>query len=100
MTRALVVYESMFGNTERVARAVALGLAEHIHVDLVRAGPGVTLADAVDLVRVGGPRHRAARMAGHVDPADGVLALDRNVRHPDPQAGSAGVGRAVRSAPA
>jgi len=57
MTRALVVYESMFGNTERVARAVALGLAEHIHVDLVRAGPGVTLADDVDLVVVGGPTH-------------------------------------------
>jgi len=40
-----------------VARAVALGLAEHIHVDLVRAGPGVTLADDVDLVVVGGPTH-------------------------------------------
>jgi hypothetical protein len=47
----------MFGNTERVARAVALGLAEHIHVDLVRAGPGVTLADDVDLVVIGGPTH-------------------------------------------
>ena len=57
MTRALVVYETRFGNTERVARAVALGLAEHIHVDLVRAGPGVTLADDVDLVVVGGPTH-------------------------------------------
>ena len=57
MTRALVVYESMFGNTERVARALAAGLAEHIHVDLVRAGPGVTLADDVDLVVVGGPTH-------------------------------------------
>ena len=57
MTRAVVVYESMFGNTERLARAVAAGLAEQIHVDLVRAGPGVTLADDVDLVVVGGPTH-------------------------------------------
>ena len=57
MTRALVVFESMFGNTERVARAVAEGLAEHIHVNLVRAGPDVTLPDDVDLVVVGGPTH-------------------------------------------
>ena len=57
MTRALVVFESMFGNTERVARAVAVGLAEHIHVELVRAGPGVTLRDDIDLVVVGGPTH-------------------------------------------
>jgi hypothetical protein len=57
MTRALVVFESMFGNTERVARAVAEGLAEHSDVDLVRAGPGVMPRDDVDLVVVGGPTH-------------------------------------------
>jgi flavodoxin len=26
--KALVVYESMFGNTEQIARAIAVGLAE------------------------------------------------------------------------
>jgi hypothetical protein len=57
MTRALVVFESMFGNTERVARAIAAGLAEHTDVDVVRAGPGVTPSDDVDLVVVGGPTH-------------------------------------------
>lgn len=57
MTRALVVYESMFGNTQRVARAVADGLAEHAEVHVVRAGPGVTPRDDVDLVVVGGPTH-------------------------------------------
>jgi hypothetical protein len=57
MTRAVVVFESMFGNTERVARAVAAGLAEQADVDVVRAGPGVTLRDDVDLVVVGGPTH-------------------------------------------
>ena len=57
MARALVVFESMFGNTERVARAVAEGLAEHIHVNLVRAGPDVTLPDDVDLIVIGGPTH-------------------------------------------
>ena len=32
--KALVVYESMFGNTEQIARAVADGLAESIEVQL------------------------------------------------------------------
>src|SRR3954449_3866785 len=33
--RALVVFESMFGNTDAVARAVAGGLAEHMPVEVV-----------------------------------------------------------------
>ena len=32
--KALVVYESMFGNTEQIARAVAAGLAESVDVQL------------------------------------------------------------------
>ncbi len=30
--KALVVYESMFGNTEQIARAVAVGLGESVDV--------------------------------------------------------------------
>jgi len=30
--RALVVYESMFGNTERIARAISEGLCERFEV--------------------------------------------------------------------
>ena len=56
MTRALVVFESMFGNTETVARAVASGLAESMTVDVRRAGPDVPVDD-VDLLVVGGPTH-------------------------------------------
>ena len=56
MSRALVVFESMFGDTERVARAVAQGLAQAMDVDVRRAAPDVTLA-GVDLVVVGGPTH-------------------------------------------
>jgi flavodoxin len=33
--RSLVVYESMFGNTEQVARAIAAGLSTHMEVDVV-----------------------------------------------------------------
>jgi hypothetical protein len=56
--RALVVYESMFGNTAKVAHAVADGLGIHMAVELVQAGKApAPLTDPVDLVVVGGPTH-------------------------------------------
>lgn len=56
--RALVVYESMFGNTEAVARAIADGIATRLPVDLMEVGeaPGVLPGDVALLV-VGGPTH-------------------------------------------
>jgi hypothetical protein len=56
--RALVVYESMFGNTEAVARAVAEGLEGAMHADVVEVGvaPDTVAAD-VTLLVVGGPTH-------------------------------------------
>jgi hypothetical protein len=56
--RALVVFESMFGNTEAVARAVGDGLAERMPVDVVpvSAAPDALPAD-VELLVVGGPTH-------------------------------------------
>lgn len=58
MTRALVVFESMYGNTEAVARAIAEGLATGVPVDVLEVGaaPPVPAGD-VDLVVVGGPTH-------------------------------------------
>ncbi len=55
--KALVVYESMFGNTEEVARAVADGLRSRMEVDLVVAGEAAAVAEGIDLVVVGGPTH-------------------------------------------
>ena len=52
--RAVVVYESMFGNTERVAQAVADGLRGSMEVDLVEAGAAIA-AGRPDLLVVGGP---------------------------------------------
>ena len=63
MSRALVVFESMFGDTERVARAVAQGLGLTMDVDVRRAAPEVTLA-GVDLVVVGGPTHAFSMTRG------------------------------------
>jgi hypothetical protein len=59
MIRALVAYESMFGNTERVARAVAAGLRleglDATVLDVSHAEP-VDLDD-IDLLVVGAPTH-------------------------------------------
>ena len=56
--KALVVYESMFGNTEEVARAIAHGLSTHVTTDTlpVRRAPA-DVAAGYDLVVVGGPTH-------------------------------------------
>lgn len=57
--RALVAYESMFGNTERVARAVAAGLRlEGVDATVVNVSSSepVDLAE-IDLLVVGAPTH-------------------------------------------
>jgi flavodoxin len=56
--KALVVYESLFGNTEQVARAVATGLRGRLDVELVEVGDApAEIPPATDLVVVGGPTH-------------------------------------------
>ena len=58
MRRALVVFESMFGNTQTIAEAVAEGLSSRIPTDLLEVGAASdVLADDVELLVVGGPTH-------------------------------------------
>ena len=55
--RAIVVYESIWGNTGQLAREVAAGLgAERIDVVDAASAPATLEAD-VDLLVVGGPTH-------------------------------------------
>ena len=54
--QALVVFESMFGNTQEVARAIADGLSTRMGVEIVEVGVAERRAD-VDLLVVGGPTH-------------------------------------------
>ena len=58
MSRAIVVFESLWGNTEKVARAVADGLAESMDVEVldVSTQPSPP-SDDVDLLVAGGPTH-------------------------------------------
>jgi hypothetical protein len=60
--RALVVYESMFGNTRYVAEAVADGLGMVMEVEVMSVGqaverPGGGIPDQLGLLVVGGPTH-------------------------------------------
>jgi flavodoxin len=54
--KALVVYDSVYGNTEKIARAIADALAGKGEARLVRAGTvGVDDIGGVDLLVVGAP---------------------------------------------
>jgi hypothetical protein len=56
--RALVVFESMFGNTATVARAIGDGLATGLEVRVVDVATApVEVPADVDLLVVGGPTH-------------------------------------------
>ena len=56
--KALVVYESFFGNTEQVAQAIAKGLSAHGEVEMVEVSNApAELTEPVDLIVVGGPTH-------------------------------------------
>jgi hypothetical protein len=56
--RAVVVYESMYGNTHLVADAIAKGLATGGQVDVVPVDRAdQQLLDGADLIVVGGPTH-------------------------------------------
>lgn len=56
--RALVVYESMFGNTRDIAIAIADGIGEHLPADVVEVGEAPSMIpDDVALLVVGGPTH-------------------------------------------
>jgi hypothetical protein len=58
MTRALVVYESIYGDNRRVAEAIATSLRQQLPADVVPAveAPAV-IGDDVALLVVGGPNH-------------------------------------------
>lgn len=87
--KAVVVYESMYGNTHQVADAIGRGLAgsgEVVVVPVEQAGPAL-VTDA-DLVVVGGPTHAH----GMSRPSTRKAALDQAKDNPiDPSASGPGV---------
>jgi len=55
--RSLVVYESWFGNTRRIAEEIAASLAHEGQVDLVSVDEALPSLEGVDLLVVGAPTH-------------------------------------------
>ncbi|HET8617187.1 MAG TPA: flavodoxin domain-containing protein [Actinomycetales bacterium] len=85
--RALVVYESMFGNTKRVAEAIGRGLSTHVVTEVVEVGAAPeTITEDVDLVVVGGPTHAfglsspRTRDAAAAQSTTPVVSQDKGVR--------------------
>ena len=108
--KSLVVYDSKFGNTKKVAEAIAAGLAGHGSVRLLGLDklPPQNLGP-VDLLFIGGPTQAhamTARMRQFVDalrarPANGmaVATFDTRLRMPAVISGSAAktIARKLRS---
>ena len=85
--RARVVYESMFGNTQAIAQAVADGLAESMSVELEEVGSAAAdIGGNVDLLVVGGPTHafgmsrERTRESAVVQAAGDVVSADEGLR--------------------
>ena len=79
--RSLVVYESSFGNTQRIAEQIAAALAQEGDVELVSVDEPLRPLDEVDLLVAGGPTHihglssRRSRQGALDQGAGGELGL-------------------------
>ena len=75
--RAVIVCESMFGSTKKVAEAIAEGLADCAEVSVVPVtSADAHILDGADLVVVGGPAHHH----GMSRPSTGKRAGSRGAR--------------------
>ena len=71
---ALVIYESMYGNTKHIAEAIAEGVAEHMTYELVEVSTAPMMIDPeVELLIVGGPTH----VRGMTSPRTRAAAVDQ-----------------------
>jgi flavorubredoxin len=85
--KALVVYESMFGNTQKVAQAIAEGLSTGMQVDVQEVGVAPDrIGDQIGLLVVGAPTHafglsRESTRRQAAEQADGsLISRGRGVR--------------------
>ncbi len=88
--RAVVIYESMFGNTRSIAKAVSIGLTDLLETSVIRAAD-VRREDLADtgLLVIGAPTHvrglpRPSTRPGtpeYVRRSKGTLHLARELSH-------------------
>lgn len=83
---ALVVYESLYGNTKQIAEAITKGLALECDVEITEVGKAPPAPSDFDLLVVGGPTHqfglsrKKSRQQGADDHDGPVISLDVGVR--------------------
>jgi len=100
MKRAMVIYDTKFGNTEKIARALARGIEKQgVKVDCVKAGEvDVDKLVEYDFLAIGGPTHRrnvSATMEAFLEKLKSVNSRGKkafvfDTRRRDWLAGSAG----------
>ncbi|MEV6140221.1 flavodoxin domain-containing protein [Nocardia sp. NPDC051990] len=84
--RARVVYESMFGNTAAIARAIADGLRAHSEVEVLSVVVAAEMPEpTIDLLVVGGPTHafglsRTRTRRAAAEQTDAPIAVDIGIR--------------------
>jgi hypothetical protein len=79
--KALVVVESVFGNTRRIGDAVARGLGSHLDVTVADVIDAPDTVSGVELLVVGGPTHafgmtRPNTRRAAADESDGAVEAD------------------------
>jgi hypothetical protein len=93
--RAVIVYESLFGNTREIAEAIREGVASadpDAHVLCVRVADAT--ADVVreaDLLVAGGPTHMR-RMTSRLTRTKGLQSEEKTAANFHPEPGAAGLG--------
>lgn len=67
---ALIIYDTVYGNTKQIAEAIASGLSEQYTVTLLAASDVQHIPEDLDLLVVGGPTHRHGLSDGMRDLLD------------------------------
>lgn len=84
--KAAVIYESLFGNTQRVALAVAAGLESRLEVHVFEVSSAPRSVDEYDLLVLGGPTHAfsmshpSTREDGAADAGGHVISTGIGIR--------------------
>lgn len=91
--RALIVYESMYGNTRAIAQAIADGLKPRAEVELLPVGQATAqLVAWADLVIVGAPTHAHGMSSSSTRRnAGGAIVKPGNTLRLEPEAEAIGV---------
>jgi hypothetical protein len=83
---ALIVYESLYGNTKTIAEAIAEGLARETTTEIVEVAAAPSIPPPSNLLVVGGPTHqfglsrKSSRQQGADDSDEPVISLDVGIR--------------------